>query len=230
MQIFINRNNEKHGPYTLEQIQAYLASGQMQGSDPAWYEGSDGWVNLAQVPGVRVPQGAPPPPYQPAPIPQPVKKKSPFLMGCGGCLGVFVVLGIIGAVFGPKTPPSSTSTSPQSSAPSSSSSSKPAEAPAISVSATQLFTEYQDNEVAADAKYKDKILLITGTVESFGKDLADAPYIGLASGNQFMPVRCVFSGTDKEAIAKIKKGDQVKVRGTCHGKLLGITIAYASLE
>ena len=64
MQIFINRNNQKFGPYTLDHIHTYLTSGQIQLSDLAWYEGIQDWVPLAQVPGVQglQLQVAPPPP------------------------------------------------------------------------------------------------------------------------------------------------------------------------
>ncbi len=88
MQIFIARNNEGHGPYTLEQIQAYLDSGHVHGSDLAWHKGLQGWIPLAQVSGVRVPQVLtilPPPPVslpKPAPLPTPtlqaIDKKPAF--------------------------------------------------------------------------------------------------------------------------------------------------------
>jgi hypothetical protein len=72
MQIFTNRNTQKHGPSSLEDVQAYLASGQLSSSDMAWYEGAPNWVHLSQVPGVKMPEGRvppPPPPMQPAYIP-----------------------------------------------------------------------------------------------------------------------------------------------------------------
>ncbi len=72
MEIFISRNSEKHGPYTLDQVHTFLVSGQMQGSDQAWYEGVDDWVPLSQVPGVQLPLKTatppPPPPQQTATI------------------------------------------------------------------------------------------------------------------------------------------------------------------
>lgn len=62
MQIFIARNNQHYGPYTLNQIQTYLASGQVQGTDLAWYAGLQSWIPLSQVPGVQLPQVQAPPP------------------------------------------------------------------------------------------------------------------------------------------------------------------------
>ena len=224
MQIFINRNNEKHGPYTLEQIQAYLASGQMQGSDPAWYEGVDGWVTLAQVPGVRVPQDAPPP-YQPAPVPQPKKKKSPVLIGCGGLL----LVGIIGSIFSPKT----SNVTPTSSTTQSSRQSEPAtpEEKVVKVSALQLFQAYQGNEIAADNQYKDKIVLVTGTIGSIGKDMMDDSYVTLKTSNPLITIRCVFEESEKSKLGQLSQGQTIMVRGTCHGKepLGGVAVVYATL-
>ena len=44
--------------------------------------------------------------------------------------------------------------------------------PEITVKASVLAAEYQENEVAADLKYKGKVLLVTGTVDDIGKDIA----------------------------------------------------------
>ena len=57
MNITISRNGQQHGPYTLDQVKSYLASGQLQYSDLALSEGSMQWLPLSTVLGV-----APPPP------------------------------------------------------------------------------------------------------------------------------------------------------------------------
>ncbi len=204
----------------------------MQGSDPAWYEGVNGWTTLAQVPGIRVPQGtAPPPPYQPAPVQQPSKKKSPVLMGCGGCLGVIVLLIVMGTIFGSKATKVSQTSSDTSVSQSSSQTEQAPEEKAVEVSAQQLFQSYQDNELAADNQFKDKTILVTGTIQSIGKDIVDDAYVTLETSNRFMPVRCVFEKSEGNKIAQLSKGKTVTVRGICHGKEVtgGVTVAYATL-
>lgn len=52
MELFISRSGEKHGPYSLEQVNVWLATGNMKPTELAWYEGSGGWVELWRVPGV----------------------------------------------------------------------------------------------------------------------------------------------------------------------------------
>lgn len=54
MQIYLARNNEQAGPYTLEQVNSMLASGQVVLSDLAWHEGLDNWQPLGQLTGGRL--------------------------------------------------------------------------------------------------------------------------------------------------------------------------------
>lgn len=59
MEIFISRDGRQHGPYSLEQLQQFIAQGQAQLTDSAWYEGLAGWIPLGEVPGVVVAEGEP---------------------------------------------------------------------------------------------------------------------------------------------------------------------------
>ena len=55
MLIHINRNGEQFGPYTLEDLNAYLAQGTLFPTDLAWWDGAPGWVQMNEVPGVVLP-------------------------------------------------------------------------------------------------------------------------------------------------------------------------------
>lgn len=120
MEIFITRNNEKFGPYTVEQIQTHLNSGYLHANDMAWYEGQAGWVPLSQLPIIansNVRMSAPPPP-SPNPVAAPPKKKpSVALYGCGGCLGIVVLMAIVGAIGGSSVKNQVDSASPPITAP-----------------------------------------------------------------------------------------------------------------
>ncbi len=61
MQIYLARNQEQAGPYTLEQVNSMLASGQVQLNDLAWHDGLDQWQPLGQLTSGRLhysPSGA----------------------------------------------------------------------------------------------------------------------------------------------------------------------------
>lgn len=93
-----------------------------------------------------------------------------------------------------------------------------AESPALEVTAAKLFADYNDNEIAADEKYKGKVLAVTGTVGDLGKDLMDQMYITLKSGDMIMSVQAFFADEHKSRLASMKKGESVRVKCRCDGK------------
>jgi uncharacterized RDD family membrane protein YckC len=67
MQIYISRNGQQLGPYTLEVVNAGLAAGSFSPDDLAWHEAATAWAPLSTVPGVTPGVRPPPPPPPPAP-------------------------------------------------------------------------------------------------------------------------------------------------------------------
>ena len=56
-QVYLYQDGQQVGPYELEALQSWIQSGQLQPTEPAWFEGCPGWVTLAEVPGIILPQG-----------------------------------------------------------------------------------------------------------------------------------------------------------------------------
>jgi uncharacterized RDD family membrane protein YckC len=54
MQIYLARNNQQAGPYTLEQVNAMLANTQIVLTDLAWHEGMETWLPLGQLTGGKM--------------------------------------------------------------------------------------------------------------------------------------------------------------------------------
>ena len=50
--IHVMRDGQQFGPYTIEDINAYLAQGTLLPTDQAWYEGAANWMPITDVPGV----------------------------------------------------------------------------------------------------------------------------------------------------------------------------------
>lgn len=75
MQIYVGKNGQQLGPFSLEEINRKLADRTFVGTDLAWYEGAAGWAPLSGVAGVVVPPAASAP--APAPIPAPVQSAPP---------------------------------------------------------------------------------------------------------------------------------------------------------
>ncbi len=51
MQIYLARDNVQAGPYSLEQLNTMLASGEVVLTDLAWYEGMQQWQSLSELTG-----------------------------------------------------------------------------------------------------------------------------------------------------------------------------------
>lgn len=54
MQIYLARNNQQAGPYTLEQVNAMLANTQVVLTDLAWHEGMSTWLPIGQLTGGKL--------------------------------------------------------------------------------------------------------------------------------------------------------------------------------
>lgn len=74
MQIYVGKNGQQLGPFSLEEINRKLADGTFAATDLAWYEGAAGWAPLAGVPGVVIPATSP---TTPAPSPAPAATPAP---------------------------------------------------------------------------------------------------------------------------------------------------------
>ena len=65
MDIYINKDGQQYGPYTLDQVNEYLAQGSLQTTDPAWHDGLAEWCPLSQIAGVVDPSSPTPPSFDP---------------------------------------------------------------------------------------------------------------------------------------------------------------------
>jgi len=91
MQVHIDRNGERYGPYSIEEINAYLANGTLLPTDLAWQYGMTDWLPVSQISGVVMPGdpvATPIPPSQP--VPNGNKKK--ILIGIGAGMGLLALM------------------------------------------------------------------------------------------------------------------------------------------
>ena len=75
MDIYINRDGQQGGPYSLDKINECLAQGSMQPADLAFHEGLTDWIPVSQVAGVMI--GGASPTQPPGPEPEAVSAISP---------------------------------------------------------------------------------------------------------------------------------------------------------
>lgn len=91
----------------------------------------------------------------------------------------------------------------------------------LQINAVQLFQEYQQNEVLADARYKGKGLKVTGVVGGIKKGLLDEAVLELKTTNQFESVLVYLSSSENATAAALLKGTVVTVVGAGDGVIVG---------
>ena len=124
---------------------------------------------------------------------------------------IVIGTGFVFAIFIGKTPP-----------PAEKSQAPPEPAP-IAITAEQLYAEYDKNEIAADQKYKNKTLVVTGKIRDLGKTIGDMPYVYLATGAFSHQVMVMFPAkVYDDKLATFNRGTTIDVTGKCTGMTLGM--------
>lgn len=131
-----------------------------------------------------------------------------------GIVVAFILLLIIGAIFGDDTTDSTTNSEVSSSA-----SAEPAEL--IAVTARELFTAYDKNEVAADKQFKGKMLEVTATVSSIDSGFSDDAVVQLNTGNDFQTVSAQGDETFTDIASTLNKGQEVTMICQGAGEIIG---------
>jgi hypothetical protein len=97
----------------------------------------------------------------------------------------------------------------------------------IAITAEALEREYDNNVVAADAKFKGRTVDVTGKVARVARNKPGKLTIELDS-EAGPPIECDFAAKDGQAqLGALAAGDTVVVRGTCRGRPDGV-VALAS--
>ena len=52
MKIFVGKNDEKYGPFTIDQVNESINKGEFSLEDLGWYEGLDEWRPLRNIEGI----------------------------------------------------------------------------------------------------------------------------------------------------------------------------------
>lgn len=137
----------------------------------------------------------------------PAKKRGCVFYGLVG-LGVIFGLSVLGSLLNPQPAPTTSAGSggDQASAPAA----EPSPA-AQEVTAADLAQAYSDNEVAAQQRFGDRPLVVTGTIEAVELDIMDEPVVRLRTGQDFRFVSASFEDDQAQATAALSKGQQVRL-------------------
>lgn len=93
-----------------------------------------------------------------------------------------------------------------------------------------FLSEYDANPVAADAKYLDKTIQVTGKVYMIDNTIKYAPFV-IVKGEGLYSYQIAyfyFTPFDEDELMKIKEGDQITIRGIVKENLAGTPIFSSS--
>ena len=171
------------------------------------------------APGVPGGYGPPAPPPPPPPQKKGLSTAAIVLivlvvlvvLGVGGCMTCFCI--------GAAALPGKASTSKSSGGATSSETVTP-------VAVADLLSDYKGNEVRGDAKWKGKIVKVTGFVGDVKKDITDSAYITVGTGAafEFPMVQCSLKSGQDGTAGNLSKGQPVTVKGRVNGLLLNVQL------
>lgn len=127
-----------------------------------------------------------------------------------------IVLFVLALIFGSGDDKSTSTTSSTSNQ-----STEETQETTIAVTAREIFSAYESNEVAADQKYKGKLLEITGKVAGIDSGFNDNAIVNLATSNEFMNLQASGDDSFTEKAASLTKGQEVKMICRGEGEVAG---------
>lgn len=100
-----------------------------------------------------------------------------------------------------------------------------ATAPAYKITAEALLKEYRTNQVAADNKYKGKVIQITGRIDEIGKSLlTNEPQVVFPDKSGVDSISCSFDKSQSNKLLHLKSGDIITVKGLVRRYGLGVLL------
>lgn len=99
------------------------------------------------------------------------------------------------------------------------------EPPAMELTVEELLSAYEIDEAAANEKFLNKVLRVTGVVATIDiKDRLETHYIRLtgAEGDLLQSIQCVFNKKHAPALEQLEKGQMVTVQGKYNGSIIAI--------
>jgi tRNA_anti-like len=144
---------------------------------------------------------------------------TPKKKGCGFWIlagfGILIMLAIIGSLLPEPSPQQKSEMAAKEKAEADAASEKQsADAKskrdsAVKVTAGQLFAAYQANEMAAQQKYGNKTLEVSGIIDGVDLDFSDNPVVKLKTSNPIMAVSVTLTSETQKAAAAYAKGQKI---------------------
>jgi hypothetical protein len=99
--------------------------------------------------------------------------------------------------------------------------------PEATVTADEMIEEYKKNVIAADQKYKGKLVQVSGRVAEVKKAPVLGYYVALISAqSESFDIMCYLDDSAVNDAGKLQSGDSVKLMGNCSGQAAGLMLTF----
>jgi len=99
--------------------------------------------------------------------------------------------------------------------------------PDIVITAADLLKAFENDESGATAKFVNKVVEVSGTIQSVKPGENSAVTISLNTGNDISSVLCTLQG--KVEPENFNTGEQITIRGNCSGFLMDVLLNNCSV-
>jgi hypothetical protein len=91
--------------------------------------------------------------------------------------------------------------------------------PVHRISASDLFTSYENDPVQAKADYEGKVIEVEGEILEITESEGKITGILLSGGSELTAVNCSMEAGDDSADKQLQAGQIIKVKGVCQGMM-----------
>ena len=94
----------------------------------------------------------------------------------------------------------------------------------IRIESHELLSAFENDEAAANAKYLDKVVQVSGTVASVQRE-GEVIKVILETGNPMSTIICELDPLTEHKRTDFQPGEQVTFKGLCTGMLMDVVMA-----
>src|SRR5262249_30801784 len=97
--------------------------------------------------------------------------------------------------------------------------------------APELFQEFRANSVAAEDKYRSKVIIVSGLVLDVGTNIQGHTYLALDVGGFVERVQCFVQQQQRVRVAALQRSQAVTVKGQFDSyKVVAVLLSNCTLE
>lgn len=100
----------------------------------------------------------------------------------------------------------------------------------VTIPAADLIKQFSDDETAANTKYLNKAVAVTGKIKSIEKDETGNYTVFLGEESDMSSVACQMDERHNASAEKLQVGSSVTAKGVCTGYLMDVVLIRSVIE